>query len=233
MASSVSLLASVPDGHGILFNRLVLLALSVAALAVYATTYTIYNTRIASTGAFTPSANSLLIVNGVSLIPSTISIIWSVIHLCLLARRLLHAHRRNSRHPTTADQGREGSGFRKAVIHPAWLLVADSHCFALFLVAAVLTGLKVTKWRNGQVEYGSEGIRQVDLGACPTFDPATGKLDYWCEQAWGRVVNLSNSGTSILGTLAYVHFDLSPFPPWCLPSPCLTCPLYIRYISAA
>ena len=201
MASSVSLLASVPDGHGILFNRLVLLALSVAALAVYATTYTIYNARIASTGAFAPSPDSLLIVNGVSLIPSTISIIWSVIHLSLLAHRLLHAHRRNSR-PTTAEQGTQGSGFRKAVVHPAWLLVADSHCFAFFLVAAVLTGVKVTKWRNGQVEYGSEGVRQVDLGACPTFHPTTGKLDYWCEQAWNRVVDLSNSGTSILGTLA-------------------------------
>ncbi len=77
----------------------------------------------------------------------------------------------------------------------------------------MLTGVKVTKWKNGQVDYGSEGIRQVDLGACPTFDPATGKLDYWCEQAWNRVVNLSNSGTSILGTLAYVHVYLIPFLP--------------------
>ena len=77
----------------------------------------------------------------------------------------------------------------------------------------MLTGVKVTKWKNGQVDYGSEGIRQVDLGACPTFDPATGKLDYWCEQAWNRVVNLSNSGTSILGTLAYVHVFLIPFLP--------------------
>ena len=147
MASSVSLLASVPDSHGILFNRLILLALSVAALAVYAATYTIYNTRIASTGAFTPSPDSLLIVNGIALIPSTISIIWSVIHLSLLARRLLHAHRRNSR-PITAEQSSKESGFRKAVVHPAWLLVADSHCFAFFVVAAVLTGVKVTKWRN-------------------------------------------------------------------------------------
>ena len=206
MANSVSLLASVPDSHGILFNRFVLLALSVAALAVYAATYTIYNTRIASTGAFTPSPDSVLIVNGIALIPSTISIIWSVIHLSLLARRLLHAHRRNSR-PITAEQSSKESGYRKAVIHPAWLLIADFHCFAFFVVVAVLTGVKVTKWKNGQVEYGSEGVRQVDLGACPTFDPATGKLEYWCEQAWNRVVDLSNSGTSVLGTLAYVHFD--------------------------
>lgn len=224
MASPVSLLASVPDGHGILFNRLVLLALSIAALAVDAATYTIYNTRITSTGALTPSNDSLLIVNGVSLIPSTISIIWSVTHLFLLARRMLHAHRRNNRRITTADQQRGGSDLRKTVVHPAWLLVVDSHCFAFFVVAAVLTGVKVTKWKNGQVDYGSEGIRQVDLGACPTFDPTTGKLDYWCEQAWNQVVNLSNSGTSILGTLAYVYFDLIPFPPYCLASSCLTLP---------
>ena len=231
MASSVSLLSSVPDGHGILFNRLILLALSIAALAVDASTYSIYGTRIASTDAHTPSNNSLLVVNGVSLIPSTISIIWSVTHLSLLARRLLHVHRQNRRHPTTADQGGEGWDLRKAVIHPVWLIVADCHCFALFLVMAVLTGIQVTKWKNGQVDYGSQGTRQVDLGACPTFDPATGKLDYWCEPAWNQVVNLSNSGTSILGTLAYVLFDLMPFPPYCLPSSCIRFFSHIPYTS--
>ena len=232
MASSASLLASVPKSHSILFNRLVLLALSIAALAVYATTYSIYNTRIASTGAFAPSQDSLLIVNGVSLIPSTISIIWSVTHLSLLARRLLHAHRRNHRHLTTADEGTEARDLRRAVVHPAWLVVADGHCFALFVVAAVLTGVKVTEWKNGKVDYGSEGIRQIDLGACPTFDPATGKLDYWCEHAWNEVVNLSNSGTSILGTLAYVHVYLIPFPPYCLPSSYITFPSHVRYTRA-
>ena len=231
MASSASLLASVPNGHGILFNRLVLLALSIAALAVCARTYSIYNTRIESTGAFAPSDDSLLIVNGVSLIPSTISIIWSVTHLSLLARRLLHAHHRNNRHLTTAE-GREARDLRRAVVQPAWLLVTDGHCFALFLVAAVLTGLKAAKWKNGKLDYGSQGTRQVDLGACPTFDPATGKLDYWCEQAWNEVVNLTNSGTSILGTLAYVHVYLSPFPLHCLLSSCLICPCHIRYTRA-
>ena len=213
MASSASLLASVPNGHGILFNRLILLALSIAALTVYATTYSIYHNRIESTGAFAPSRDSLLIVNGVSLLPSTISIVWSLIHLSILGRRLLQAHRQNSRHLTTADEGRAAWDLRRAVIHPVWSLIADGHCFALFVVAAVLTGVKVTEWKNGKVDYGSEGMRQVNLGACPTFDPATGKLDYWCEQAWNEVVNLSNSGTSILGTLAYVYVYLHPFLP--------------------
>ena len=231
MASSVSLLSSVPDGHGILFNRLILLALSIAALAVDASTYSIYNTRIASTGAHTPSNDSLLVVNGVSLIPSTMSIIWSVTHLLFLARRLLHAHRRNRRHLTPADQGGEGGNLRKAVIHPVWLIVADCHCFALFLVMAVLTGIQVTKWKNGQVDYGSEGTRQVNLGACPTFELATGKLDYWCEPAWNQVVNLSNSGTSILGTLAYVLVELMSFPPSCLLSSCIKRFSHIPYTS--
>ena len=231
MANSVSLLCSVHDGHGILFNRLILLALSIAALAVDASTYSIYNTRIASTGALTPSDDSLLIVNGVSLIPSTISIIWSITHLSLFARRLLHVHRRNRRHLTTTDQGGERWDLRKAVIHPVWLIVADCHCFALFLVMAVLTGIKVTKWKNGEVDHGSEGTKQVNLGACPTFDPATGKLDYWCEPAWNQVVNLSNSATSILGTLAYVLVELMPFPPYCLPSSCITYFSHIHYTS--
>ena len=200
MARSASLLASVPDGYGIIFNRLLVLALSSAALAVFAATYSIYNGRIASTGGIAPSHNSPLTANGLALVPSAISIAWSVIHLSFLARRLVRAHRRNSRPHEETDA--------RAVVHPIWLLLSDCTCFVLFVVAAVLTGVKVTKWKTGKVEYGSEGTRQVDLHACPTFDPATGKLDYWCEQAWNQVVNLTNSGTSILGTLAYVSVHL-------------------------
>lgn len=205
MARSAPLLTSVPDGYGIIFNRLIVLALSTAALAVYATTYSIYNARIASIGGLAPSHNSPLTANGLSLVPSAISIVWSVIHLSLLARRLVRVHRRNSRPHEETDS--------RAVVHPIWPLLADCTCFSLFLVAAVLTGVKVTKWKTGKVVYGSEGTRQVDLHACPTFDPATGKLDYWCEQAWNEVVNLSNSGTSILGTLAYVRVYLILFSP--------------------
>ena len=232
MATSASLLSSIPDGRGILFNRLIILALSTAALAVYAATYSIYNARVASAGALTPSLDSLLIANGVSLIPSAISIVWSVTHLSLLARRLLHAYRRSCHHLATTEQGRETLGLRRAVVHPAWLLVADGHCFVLFLVVTVLTGLKVTKWKTGKVDYGSEGMRQVNLGACPTLDSATGKLDYWCEQSWDQVVNLSNSGTSILGTLTYVHIYFISLPPHYLPSTHLIFPSHIRYTSA-
>ena len=94
---------------------------------------------------------------------------------------------------------------------------------------AVLTGQEASKWKAGKVPYGSEGTRQVDLGACPTFDPATGMLDYWCEQAWNDVVNLSNSGTSILGTLAYVYVYLIPYPPCYLPPSDLIFALDIHY----
>lgn len=205
MARAGSLLASVPDGYGIVFNRLIILVLSTAALAVYAATYSIYKARIASTGAFAPSQNSPLTANGLSLVPSAISIVWSVTHLSLLARRLFRSRRRNSRPHEGTDS--------RAVVHPIWPLLADCTCFVLFLVAAVLTGIKVSKWRNGKVDYGSEGTRQVDLHACPTFDPVTGKLDYWCEQAWNQVVNLTNSGTSIMGTLAYVSVHLIVFSP--------------------
>ena len=205
MARYSSLLASVPDGYGIVFNRLIILALSTATLAVYAATYSIYNARVASTGGLAPSHNSPLTANGLSLVPAAISIVWSVTHLSLLARRLVRSHRRNS-------SPHEGTDSR-AVVHPIWPLLADCTCFVLFVVAAVLTGVKVTKWRNGKVEYGSEGTRQVDLHACPTFDPATGKLDYWCGQAWNQVVNLTNSGTSIMGTLAYVSVHLMLFSP--------------------
>ena len=205
MARSTSLLASVPDGYGILFNRLILLALSIAALAVYAATYSLYNARIASTGGHAPSHNTILTANGLSLVPSAISIVCSVTHLSLLGRRLVRARRRSSRPHEMTDT--------RAVIHPIWLLLADCTCFTLFVVAAVLTGVKATKWKNGKVDYGSEGTRQVDLHACPTFDPVTEKLDYWCEQAWNQVVNLTNSGTSIMGTLAYVFFPLILFPP--------------------
>ena len=215
MAKSTSLLASVPDGYGIVFNRLIILALSTATLAVYAATYSIFNARIASTGGLAPSHSSPLTANGLSLVPSAISIVWSVTHLSLLARRLVRSHRRNSRSHEGTDS--------KAVVHPIWPLLADCTCFVLFVVAAVLTGVKVTKWRNGRVDYGSEGTRQVDLHACPTFDPATGKLDYWCGQAWNQVVNLTNSGTSIMGTLAYVSVHLISSP--------LLSPFHIRHTS--
>ena len=204
MARSTSLLASVPDGYGILFNRLIVLALSIAALAVYAATYTIYNARIESTGGHAPSHNTVLTANGLSLVPSAISIACSVIHLSLLGCRLVRAHRRNGRPHEETDS--------RAVVHPIWLLLTDFTCFALFVAAGVVRGVKSRKRKNGKVDYGSEGTTQVDLHTCPTFDPVTGKLDYWCEPAWNQVVNLTNSGTSIMGTLAYVFVYLILFP---------------------
>ena len=232
MAKAESLLYSVPDAHGILFTRPILLTLSVAALAVYAATLSIYNTRIASTGALAPSHDSPLIVNGVTLIPSTISTVWSITHLFLLARRLLHAHRQNSRGLATAHEGREPWDGRRPVVNPGWLLVVDGVCWVFFLVTAILTGVEANKWKAGKVDYGSEGTRQVDLGACPTFDPTTGMLDYWCEQAWNEVVSLSNSGTGLLGTLAYVHVHFCPFPSRCLSPSHLMSTFDIQYTTA-
>jgi len=222
MSKPASLLSSVPDAYGILLIRPILLTLSIAALVVYGVTLRIYHTSIAPTSALAPPHDSpLLTINVVILIPSAISTIWSITHLSLLAHRLLHTYRwrSNSRGlaPAADDDegGREASrdgASSKAVVHPGWVLLADSVCWAFFLVMAVLTGQEVAKWKKGQVTvYGSEGstTRQANLGACPTLDSATGRIDYWCESPWNDVVSLSSSGNGILGTLAYVFVVLA------------------------
>ena len=203
----MSLLYTVPDAHGILIVRLTLLVLSIAAVVVGAITLSTYDSRVASTGALTPSGHYPLVVNAVSLIPSAISIVWSITHLSLLARRLLQTHHRNQAGLTTPGKEREAFAADRstAVVHPGWVLATDTACWVFFLVVSVLTGIQAANWKSGQVYYGSEGTRQVDLTACPTFDQTTsGVLDYWCEQAWGEVVDLTTSSTSILGTLTYV-----------------------------
>lgn len=222
MSKPTSLLSNVPDAYGILLIRPILLTLSIATLVVYGLTLRIYHTRIAPTGALAPPYDSpLLTINVVTLIPSAISTIWSITHLSLLTHRLLHTYRWRSnsrglaRAPVDDEGGRETSRdglSSKAVVHPGWVLLADSVCWAFSLEMAVLTGEEAAKWKTGQVTvYGSEGsiTRQANLGACPTLDPATGRIDYWCESAWNDVVSLSGSGTSILGTLAYVFVVLA------------------------
>ena len=207
MARTAYLLSTIPDAYGILFNRVIMIILSVAAIIVYALTLSIYNARIAPIGAFAPSRSSVLAVNWISLIPSIISTVLSLTHLSLLTRRFLQAHRRYARGLASTDEARETWSERKRVIHPGWLSVADGVCWAFFLAMAVLTGWHSGRWKSGLVRYGAGGAtRQVNLNACPTFDSATGKIDYWCEPAWDDVVGMTSSSTGIVGTLTYVIF---------------------------
>ena len=141
MAQPAPLLSTVHDAYGILFNRPILLVLSLAAIGVYASTLSIYETRVASTGALAPPRGSALVVNWVALIPSIISSVFSITHLSLLTRVLIRAHRRKSRGLASADEVIQPWERRRQVIHPGWLLMADGVCWAFFLTVAVLTGV--------------------------------------------------------------------------------------------
>jgi hypothetical protein len=205
MANLSYLFHSPPRASGILVCRLIILALSTTAFALFATTLNIYNTRITPTDSLAPLNDHLLITNAVPIIPLTISIVWSIIQLTLLARRILRTYRRNSGGLATVSEEEEARDGKRALVHPGWEVGVDCVCGVLLVVMTVLTGAEVAKWKTGKLDDGSGGTRQVDLGACPSFDLATGMLDYWCEHAWKRLVNLTNDGMDIMGPTAYVH----------------------------
>ncbi len=203
MAKHRSLLAAVPASYAILIIRTILLILSIAGIIVYAISISVYNDHVAPIGALAPprGSSSILAINIVSVVATVVSTIWSFIHLGFLAQRVLETHSRGSRR--NSNGGEEWSSSGKPVIHPRWVLLADTICWTWFIAMAVLTGTEASRWQDGKVEaFGSPGTRQVNLKACPTFDPLSGKIDYWCLSEWNKFVNLSQSGTSILGTLA-------------------------------
>ena len=202
MAKSQSLLASVPASYTIIVTRTILLILSIAGLILYAITISIYNNHVAPVGALAPPrGSSILNVNIVTIVATILSTIWSFIHLGFLAQRLRETHARGRRR--NSNGGEEWSSTGKSVIHPRWILLVDTICWIWFIVMAVLTGTEASRWLGGTVEaYGSPGTRKVNLKACPTFDSASGMIDYWCLHEWNKFVDLSQSGTSILGTLA-------------------------------
>ena len=203
MSKSPSLFASVPTSYAILVVRTILLILSIAGTIVYAISISVYNNHIAPVGALAPPRGSsgILAINIVSVVATVISTIWSFIHLGFLAQRLRETHSRGRRR--NSNGGLEWSSTGKPVIHPRWVLLADTICWTWFIAMAVLTGTEVSRWQDGKVKaYGFPGTRQVNLKACPTFDSVSGNMDYWCLSDWNKFVDLSSSGTSILGTLA-------------------------------
>jgi hypothetical protein len=203
MSKPTSLLGSVPASYAILFVRTILLILSIAGIIVYAISISVYNNHVAPVGALAPprGSSSILAINIVTVVATVLSTIWSFVHLGFLARRLRETHSRGRRR--NSNGGEEWSSSGKPVIHPRWVVLADTICWAWFIAMAVLTGTEASRWQDGTVEaYGSPGTRHVNLKACPTLDPLSGKIDYWCLSEWTKFVNLSQSGTSILGTLA-------------------------------
>jgi hypothetical protein len=194
-----------PRAGSILVSCVIVLVLSTAALAVFATTLHIYKTNIAPTDSFEPSNNKILVTNAVTIVPLTILIVWSIIQLTLLARRIRRSYRRSSGSLAAVGEEDETRERQTVLVHPAWEVGVAFLCGVFLIVVSVLTGAEVAHWRAGRLDDGSGGTRQVNLAACPSFDPATGMLDYWCGQAWNRLVNLTNSGQSILATTSYVH----------------------------
>jgi hypothetical protein len=195
---------STPGTHAVIFSRVVIFALSTTALALFATTLHIYNTQVAPAGTQPRLNDSLLITNAVPFIPLAFSIAWSVTQLALLARRVRRAHRRNRRGLGAADAEKEARDRGRPLVHPGWDVGIDCLCGVLLVVAAALTGVEVGKWRIGELDDGSGGTVHVNLKTCPSFDPTTGVLDYWCGDAWNQLVNLTFDGMNIMGPLAYV-----------------------------
>jgi hypothetical protein len=205
MANLSYLFYSAPRAGGILVSRLIILALSTTALALFATTLHVYKTSSAPTDSLAPLNDSLLVTNAVPIVPLTISIVWSITQLTLLTRRILRMYRRNSGGLATVGEEKEARDRETALVYPGWDVGVDFLCWVFLVVVTVLTGVEVGNWKAGQLGDGSGGTRQVDLKACPSFDPTTGMLDYWCGQAWNRLVDLTSDGMNIMGTTAYVH----------------------------
>ena len=199
------LLLSAPRGHQILFSRIVILGLSAAGLGLFATSLSIYNTSIAGRDSVAPVNEGIRIVTALSITATTISILWSIFHLALLARRMLHAYRRHSRGLATAGGGDEAWDEQRPLVHPGWEIVIDLLCWALLLVATVLVGTEWNRWKRGNLSNGLRGTNQVDLAACPTFDPATGMLNYWCGHAWNSLLFSMFNGQNVMAPTAYVH----------------------------
>lgn len=204
MAKTPSRRCSDPDAYGVIPVRTGILILDIAAIAIYAVSISTYNNRVF--GPHVPSGKYYpLVVNAVSLVPSCISALWSIIHLSLLGRGICCLRRQRG----PADSGNGAQNSRRAAVNPAWVLVVDIGCFIFFLVVTVLTSIRASNWKSGKVPYEVQGtgvITQVDLNSCPSIDEPSGTLAYWCEPAWNKVVDLTSAGTAILGTLTYVPF---------------------------
>lgn len=195
------LFSSPPDACYILVNRFVTLVLSITPLALFASSLDTYKKHVVPTSPLASPHNSLIVINALALVICILSVLWTTFHLALLARRMRQTYLRINADAATAGAN---SHDQSPLIDPLWEVIVDFKCWAFLVVMSVLTGVEANNWKRGQVEYGSEGKKQVNLGACPTFSSTPGKLDYWCGHAWNKVSNSTNNGMEFVAVAAYV-----------------------------
>ncbi|MCJ1231416.1 hypothetical protein MMC12_008093 [Toensbergia leucococca] len=195
------LLSSPPDAKYILINRFITLALSVTPLALFASSLDTYINHVVPTSPLASPHNTLIVINTLALIACALSSLWTTFHLALLARRMRQTYLWINANAATAGFNNHDSS---PLIHPLWEIIVDSKCWAFLVVMTVLTAIEANNWRSGQVEYGSEGMKQVDLRACPTFASTPAEMmDYWCGHAWNKVYNATNIGMEFMAVTAY------------------------------
>lgn len=206
MARFNQLFSSYPNATYILVNRFITLALSITPLALFASSLDTYNNHVAPTSPLAPPHNSLIVINSLALTVCTLSTLWTTFHLALLARRMRQTNLRINAGAATAGVNNHD---QSPLIHPIWEIIVDLKCWAFLVVMSVLTGIEANNWRRGQVAYGSEGTKQVDLGACPTSGSTPGAMDdYWCGHAWNQVYNSTNIGMEFMAVAAYASIFL-------------------------
>ena len=205
MANIASLCSRPPHAPRIFLDCLLTLSLSLTCIALFATSVSLYNTKISPNDGLAPLNHTLLITNSVPIVPLTISLLWSITQLSLLTRRVLHNYRKNSTGiATVGDTIAEEHDRKRRLVHPGWEVAIDLVCWVLMAVACGFVGTEIAKWKSGDMDDSIGNTKKINLKACPIIDPATGQLEYYCSHSWKRLVDLTMDGLNVMATNAYV-----------------------------
>lgn len=180
--------------HTILLHGLAIV-FSTVSLALFATTLSTYNNKIAPIDGLAPLNDTLLTINAAPVVPLTLSIIWcnALLALCI----------RSCSRQNVTDSSLEGTAIAEAplkrpFISPKLEAIIDLVLGVVMVAALGFTSVEVANWRRGDME-GFMGVGNVRLSSCPAVNPATKALEWYCTSAWKRLCDLQIAACCHLG----------------------------------
>jgi hypothetical protein len=175
--------------------RGVAITFSTISLALFATTLSIYNNQIAPIDGLAPLNDALLTVNAVPIVPLTLSIIWCI---TLFLAFCFQAHTQNATDCSADGTTIPESQFKKPLVSPKLEAAIDSVLWVFMVVTLGFAAAEVANWRRGDMQ-GFVGVGMVRLSGCPSVNPTTRTLEWYCTTAWRRLSGLQIAACCHLG----------------------------------
>jgi hypothetical protein len=164
------------------------------SLALFATTLSIYSNQIAPFDGLAPLNDTLFNINAVPIVPLTLSIIWCSTILLAFAFR---THKRNATDYSSGPPIPE-SQLKRPLVSPKLESAIDSVLWVFMVITLGFTAAEVANWRRGDMQ-GFVGVGKVRLSDCPSINPRTGTLEWYCTTAWKRLIALQIAACCHLG----------------------------------